>query len=111
MFFLLYVNWCTKLGYPWNANIICLSFVNKYDEETLQIYPFKYQFKVDYILDENKLTTKVTVTNLGNDVMPFNFGGHPAFNVPLYQGETFEDYSIYFERNFGVKPWKNDRFY
>lgn len=75
-----------------------LSFVNKYDEETLQIYPFKYQFKVDYILEENKLTTKVTVSNLGSDVMPFNFGGHPAFNVPLYQGETFEDYSIYFEK-------------
>lgn len=74
-----------------------LSFVNKYDENTLEVYPFKYQFKVDYILEDNKLITKVTVTNLGSEVMPFNLGGHPAFNVPLYEGETFEDYSIYFE--------------
>lgn len=78
-----------------NNNVI--SFEDKYDDETLKIYPFKYQFNCDYILDDNKLTTKISITNLGDEMMPFNIGGHPAFNVPLYEGETFEDYKIVFD--------------
>lgn len=76
-----------------------MSFENKYSEESLKTYPFKYLFHVDYILEDNKLETKITITNLGDEVMPFNLGGHPAFNVPLYERDTFEDYSVYFEEN------------
>lgn len=83
-----------------------MSFVDCYDEETLKTYPFKYQLNVDYILDDNKLTTLLTVKNLGDDVMPFNIGGHPAFNVPLYENETFEDYKIIFEEKESFKSPK-----
>lgn len=77
----------------------CLSYINKYDEETLKTYPFKYQVIISHILNEDTLTTEVEVTNLGKEEMPFNIGGHPAFNVPLYENETFEDYTIYFDQN------------
>ena len=87
-----------KFDYLGTTNNV-MSFVNKYSDESLEIYPFKYQFNVDYILDDNSLTTKITITNLGKEEMPFNLGGHPAFNIPLYEGETFEDYSVYFEEN------------
>lgn len=30
--------------------------------------------------------------------MPFFIGGHPGFNCPLLQGESFEDYVIEFEK-------------
>lgn len=30
--------------------------------------------------------------------MPFALGGHPAFNCPMVEGETFEDYVVEFEK-------------
>ena len=71
---------------------------NQYNEETLSKYPFKYKAKVTYELIDESLKTSVEITNLGEEVMPFNIGGHPAFNCPLYDGETFEDYKVVFEK-------------
>jgi len=70
---------------------------NKYNDETLAKYPFKYKAKVTYELIDESLKTSVEISNLGECVMPFNIGGHPAFNCPLYDGEKFEDYTVYFE--------------
>ncbi|RSK22938.1 Aldose 1-epimerase [Streptococcus oralis] len=33
-----------------------------------------------------------------NKVMPFFIGGHPGFNCPLLDGETYEDYYLEFEK-------------
>ena len=71
---------------------------NLYNEETLSKYPFKYKAKVTYEVIDESLKTSVEITNLGEEVMPFNIGGHPAFNCPLYDGETFEDYKVVFEK-------------
>ena len=71
---------------------------NQYNEETLSKYPFKYKAKVTYEVIDESLKTSVEITNLGEEVMPFNIGGHPAFNCPLYDGETFEDYKVVFEK-------------
>ena len=61
-------------------------------------YPFKYKAKVTYEIIDESLKTSVEITNLGEEVMPFNIGGHPAFNCPLYDNETFEDYKVVFEK-------------
>ena len=71
---------------------------NQYNEVTLSKYPFKYKAKVTYEVIDESLKTSVEITNLGEEVMPFNIGGHPAFNCPLYDGETFEDYKVVFEK-------------
>lgn len=71
---------------------------NQYNEETLSKYPFKYKAKVTYEVIDESLKTSVEITNLGEEVMPFNIGGHPAFNCPLYDAETFEDYKVVFEK-------------
>ena len=72
--------------------------VNKFNEETLKKYPFEYQVFVKYTLVEKSLYTEFIVKNLDYQVIPFNYGGHPGFRLPLYENETFEDYSVKFEK-------------
>lgn len=75
-----------------------ITFENEYNEETLKEYPYKYKVVVNYKLDGKKLYTNVTIYNLNDKMMPFSFGGHPAFNCPIYEGEDFKDYRIVFEK-------------
>lgn len=75
-----------------------LSFVNEWSDEFLDIYPFKYQFKVNYYLNGYELKTEIIIKNLGDIDMPFNIGGHPAFNIPMFENEEFTDYRIEFEK-------------
>lgn len=70
-------------------------------EETLAAYPYKFTLNMTYaITGKNTLSQTFKVTNTGKVNLPFSVGGHPAFNVPLAQDESFEDYVIKF-----TKPW------
>ena len=71
---------------------------NKYSEETLKKYPFKYKAVITYEIIDESLKTSINISNVGDEVMPFNLGGHPAFNCPLYANDIFEDYTVYFEK-------------
>lgn len=64
--------------------------------ETREGYPYDFQLDIAYELKGWTLTTRYTVTNTGEGIMPFVIGGHPAFSVPLTEGECFEDYRIAF---------------
>lgn len=59
-------------------------------------YPLDFVFQVIHTLEEDTLVITYRVTNLSGEVMPFAIGGHPGFNVPLTEGETFEDYDLIF---------------
>ena len=87
-----------------------LVLVNKFSEETLKKYPFEYQVFVKYTLDKKTVHTEFTVENLDYQVIPFNYGGHPGFKVPLYENETFNDYKVQFEKteNFDAPTVKLD---
>lgn len=65
-------------------------------DETLAKFPFEFDLRVTFSLDEHALAVHYTVTNPSQDVtLPFSIGGHPAFNVPLTPGEgEFTDYSV-----------------
>ncbi|MBP6904423.1 MAG: aldose 1-epimerase family protein [Bacilli bacterium] len=69
---------------------------NEYSDETLSVYPFKYQAFVEYKLKTKTLTTKITIVNVDHRSIVFNLGGHPGFNCPIYQGESFSDYTLFF---------------
>jgi galactose mutarotase-like enzyme len=73
-----------------------LSFLLKANEETKKIYPFDFEYYVDYTLNKNTIEMKYTAKNLGDNTMYSAFGGHPGFNVPLDNG-GFEDYYIEFK--------------
>lgn len=66
-------------------------------EETLAQYPFRFALEMTYALEGNRLSVTTIVRNEDDKEMPFAMGGHPGFNVPLSEGEAFEDYSLCFD--------------
>ncbi len=71
-----------------------MRFRFSWDEETLQLFPFKFLIDSVFSLDGNRITISHQVTNLDTKELPYNFGEHPAFNCPLFEGEEYEDYYI-----------------
>lgn len=69
------------------------------NENTLKMYPFDFSLKIAYTLTDGGFQCEYTVTNNGGDDMPFCIGGHPAFRVPLKDGESFSDYALVFEKD------------
>lgn len=63
-------------------------------KETLLSYPFKFELRISYLLNNNTLKIKYQVINKTVFSMPFSIGAHPAFALP----EAFEAYQIRFEK-------------
>ena len=66
------------------------------NDETKEVYPFDFEFSVDYKLDGAKLYMTFNVVNKNNYTMYFGVGGHPGINVPFEKGTDFEDYYLDF---------------
>ena len=64
--------------------------------QTKSQYPFDFSLKTTYALQDDTLKITYCVNNPGNCSLPFAIGGHPGFNVPLVDGEHFEDYKLTF---------------
>ncbi|MEE9438480.1 MAG: aldose 1-epimerase family protein [Saprospiraceae bacterium] len=82
-----------------------LTFGLQYNEETLAIYPFKFDFQLKYILENNKLTIQHDVNNLGLNTMFFSLGGHPGFSCPLNEDEVYSDYYLEFNSPETAERW------
>ena len=70
------------------------SYVLKYNDETLEKYPYKFEFYVSYEVHGNKLTTRFKVKNIDDKEIYFGLGGHPAFYCDYSSGKyriEFED--------------------
>ncbi|CAM4026900.1 aldose 1-epimerase family protein [Gillisia limnaea] len=76
-----------------------LIFNLKYSDETLKNYPFKFNLEIKFELKEKTLRVSHKISNLDEKPMYFSVGGHPAFNAPLYERETYEDYYLEFDQN------------
>ncbi|MBO0468420.1 aldose 1-epimerase family protein [Enterococcus plantarum] len=76
------------------SELVSLSL--KSTKESKKIYPFEFELILSYVLEEDNLIVKYQVENTGNADMYFSIGGHPAFNVPLEQELTFDDYYLSF---------------
>ncbi len=72
-------------------------FELKENEETLKMYPFKFNLKIIFSLDGATLRTEYVVENTGNPDLPFSVGGHPGFKLPFEEGLEFTDHYIEFE--------------
>ena len=66
------------------------------DETTKAAYPFDFALSVAFRLDGRTLSVEATVTNRGDTAMPFAYGGHPGFRVPLGDEGAFEDWFLEF---------------
>ncbi|WP_242670085.1 aldose 1-epimerase family protein [Gramella sp. KN1008] len=76
-----------------------------YSEESLKIYPFKFDFRIEFNLKGRSLEVKHHIINLDSREMYFSLGGHPAFNICLFEGEKISDYSIEFDREMELKKY------
>lgn len=74
-----------------------ITFELKDSEETLKAYPYKFNYQITYALKDNKLTIVYHIKNEDDEIMPFTFGLHPGFKTPLFDSETYEDYTLSFE--------------
>ncbi len=67
-------------------------------ENTKKFYPWSFRFSVTYTLKGKELTTTYRVENQDTESLLFGLGGHPGFNLPMNEGENFEDYCLEFEQ-------------
>lgn len=82
-----------------------LSFSLSWDEESLEQYPFKFELLTRYLLSGSTLFIEHTVINHGDGPMYFSLGGHPAFNCPIHNDETYSDYYLEFEKKETDSTW------
>jgi galactose mutarotase-like enzyme len=66
-------------------------------EQTGHVYPYKFDFQVLYTLIDNALRVTYKLVSYDDKIIYFSVGGHPAFRVPFFPGEKYEDYYLEFE--------------
>lgn len=67
-------------------------FCLRSNESTLKNYPFDFELFINYELKNETLIISYKIINLSETKMPFNIGGHPAFNLPY----KTKEYSLEF---------------
>ena len=55
--------------------------INRYNESTLEKYPFRYEYSVRFKVEGGALEVTHTAKNVDDKLMYFMMGAHPAFNV------------------------------
>ena len=91
-----FIRYSEKLD-PTNNTSDRIVFKLKSDAETLNMYPFDFEFIVTFQLLGNRINIMHKVTNLDFKEMFFSLGAHPAFRCPINDNEIFDDYFIEFE--------------
>ena len=82
-----------------------LEFSIKSDEQSLNDYPFAFQFHVTYRLIGDELEIGYRVLNSGNQDMYFSVGGHPAFKLPIVADTVYSDYYLEFANTENAGRW------
>ena len=80
-------------------------FLLTHDENTLKVYPFKFEFRLIYSLENNTMNVTYSVKNIGENKMYFSVGGHPAFALPLAENTAYNDYYLEFNKTETFKRW------
>lgn len=70
-----------------------------YNKTTLAAYPFKFRLQVAYTLKGKQLNISYILYNEDDKDLPFEFGFHPAFNIPFTADKQFSDYQLIFEQS------------
>ncbi|PTX42483.1 galactose mutarotase-like enzyme [Christiangramia gaetbulicola] len=82
-----------------------LVFELLYSQETLEMYPFKFDFRIAFTLNGKSLEVNHHIINLDEKPIYFSLGGHPAFNILHFKNEKIEDYSLEFDRKMDLETY------
>ena len=66
------------------------------NDNTRACYPFDFYLSITYRLTKCVLEVTCNVENRGAETLPFAFGAHPGFRVPLAPYINFSDYNLVF---------------
>jgi len=77
-----------------SSDSVC--YILNESRDTLKIYPFPFELRINYALEDCTINVFFEVLNTGDQCMYFGIGGHPGFCVPLESGLDFEDYYLEF---------------
>ncbi len=72
----------------WNPTEAVFSL--KSSADTFKSYPFHFDFRVGYKLEDNTIVQSFEVMNTDNQNIPVSFGAHPAFNADPIEGHYVE---------------------
>ncbi len=64
--------------------------------DTLSHYPYKFEYQIIYDLVDKRLRVSFKVINHQDRPLYFALGAHPAFRVPFFPDEKYEDYFVEF---------------
>jgi galactose mutarotase-like enzyme len=67
------------------------------DGQTRAHYPFPFKLEQAYVLDDDALEVRTTVTNTGRATLPAACGAHPAFQWPLGEDVAKALHTLEFE--------------
>lgn len=82
-----------------------VTFMLSGTEDFLNLYPFKFELRLNYKLERNAFVVQYEVENKGTDEMFFSIGAHPAFKVPLIENSTYEDHYLLFDKVEQADRW------
>lgn len=69
-----------------------------FNEDTLAVYPYKFSLSVTYSFTNAALNIKYDVLNLDDKPIQYCLGAHPAFNVPIANFGSFNEYCLKFNQ-------------
>ena len=78
-----------------NVNDTSATFLHRSSEKTKESYPFDYELRIKYTLEDNCIKSEATVENKSDKAMYFNIGFHEAYYTP----EGIEEYDVVFDEN------------
>lgn len=74
-------------------------------DATRKVYPFRFDFTIQYLLQDDQLQVTYQVLNRDDKTLLFSVGGHPAFKLPLVPDTAYEDYYLYFNKEEDAGVW------
>ncbi|NLL78127.1 MAG: aldose 1-epimerase family protein [Clostridiales bacterium] len=77
-------------------------FILESDDETFEIFPFRFRLRIGYRLEGMTLKVLWRVENPSDETIYFSIGGHPAFNCPINRGEKREDCFLRFDKEDAI---------
>jgi len=76
-----------------------LVYVLRSSEETLKEYPYHFELRLKYSLDQAKVKIHYEVKNTDSDNIYFQLGTHPGFVCPIDEELEVKDYTISFNKD------------
>lgn len=91
-----------------NKTTDSVSFKLRYSDETLKVYPYKFELTVSYVLTGKSVNVTWRVDNLDDREINFSIGAHPALRCPIVEGERFSDCYLDFHGEEHCENMKTD---